>query len=141
MTPELERYFAALHARSHTARKLGYCAVSNPNWTPQPNHCHENVDYWVKAHPEAKAVRGWLIRATDGMGGYNYAAHSVIEEGGELFEITPGCEGYPFVEHPGTEKEFLTARTGRSEQWYPPPTYDPSEESDESNDNHFDGGY
>lgn len=75
------------------------------------------------------------------MGGYNYAAHSVIKEGGQLFDITPGCDGYRFVEHIGTEQEFLAARAGRNEQWYPIPTYDPAADSEQSNEKDIDSGY
>jgi hypothetical protein len=143
MKPDIEQYFAALHARRHTARKLRYRSVAESDWTPQPAQCHANVDHMVRSHPALKAVRGWLIRATDGNEGRNYAAHSVIEDHGELFDITlqsqEECDHYPFIEHVGPEDEFWTVVTICCEKWYPIP--DLQAALSEGADGGFEDGY
>jgi hypothetical protein len=105
MAPDLERYFAALHARRGTARKLRYRDVSTTGWIPKPNCCHANVDYYVCGHPELQAVRGWLIRDQSEDGACNYVAHSAFTDGRETYDITLGdqkeCNKYTFIEHFG----------------------------------------
>jgi len=56
-------------------------------------------------------------------------AHSVVEENGQLFDITPldrntPREGLVFLKHHGTEEEFLRMKTTCSNVLYPPFTYD-----------------
>ena len=84
-------------------------------WTPDENQCHRNVDWWVRANPACKAVRGWVVFD------YNqtslglvpqvlFEAHSVVEqEGGSWVDITPSrvSQRYPFLRHEGSEDEFV----------------------------------
>jgi len=125
MTPDLESYFAAVHARRDMARSLRHHDVSATGWAPKANCCHANVDYYVCGHPELRAVRGWLIRARSEDGTINYVAHSVFTDGNDLYDITLGdqseCSRYPFIEHTGSEVEFLAVRLLRCDPSYPFP--------------------
>lgn len=131
MTPDLESYFTALHARRDAVRSLIHRDVSVNGWIPKANCCHANVDYYVCGHPELRAVRGWLIRARSEDGGCNYVAHSVFTDGREFYDITlrdqTECSRYPFVEHVGSEVEFLAVRLVRCDPWYPFPIPDLTE--------------
>jgi hypothetical protein len=90
----------------------------------QRNKCHDNVDSWVQQHPERKAVRGWLFWPANEAGRYRFMAHSVVEENGELFDITPIDEnerkGLVFLKHLGTEADFEPMKTVCSDVLYPP---------------------
>jgi hypothetical protein len=114
MTPEYERYFAALHPRLKDAKPVPFVTVAIDAWNHGVNRCHENVARYAAGRPGRSAVPGWLIEATDGNGGYLVAAHSVVEEDGKLFDITPAAatsvntrgSARRFIRHDGTAEEF-----------------------------------
>jgi hypothetical protein len=65
-----------------------------------------------------------LIEATDGNEGYLLAAHSVVEEDGKLFDITPAgaTSANPnaprrFVKHSGTAKAFNDMLPEFNQHW------------------------
>jgi hypothetical protein len=106
---EPKEYFAALHARRHGALPIRHRDVSVPGWSPQQNKCHDNVDFWVKLNPHLRPVRGWMVLSEDASGHCLYEAHSIIEDNGELYDISiPGllCHGIRFLKHSGSEEDF-----------------------------------
>jgi len=98
MTPEIRDYFTSLckRAGADTAVPVSFVSVSDVGWVPSARACHANADRWASLKPARKVVRGWLIGATDGAGGYLFIAHSVVEECGELHDITP-ADSFPDV--------------------------------------------
>lgn len=89
-----------LREASKTAQPIRFRAVAFPAGSPQSHECHLNVDQFVKANPEHRAVRGWLVA---GM----LQKHSVVAApDGSLFDITPLPYRVPFFTHPGPEDEF-----------------------------------
>ena len=46
--------------------------------------CHRNVERWIGAHPDHRAVAGWLITGTG-----VFVLHSVVDTGAGLLDITP----------------------------------------------------
>ena len=93
------------------------------NWKPERAKCHANVDEWVARNPGLKAVRGWLIVGGEICGPCQYAAHSVIEEDGEFYDITLGnqreCDAYPFLKHIGIEDEFWEVEQNHRQVFWP----------------------
>lgn len=93
------------------------------------NDCHGNLDAWVKNQPETRPVRVWLFWPPNEAGQYTFMAHSVVDENGQLVDITPldpntPREGLVFLKHPGTEKDFSVIKTTCSWVLYPPFTQD-----------------
>ena len=89
MVADSNEYFRQLLQRVDQAVKVPFRAVSHEGWQPEPNKCHENVDCWVKHHPQSSAARGWMFWPSVLPGRYEFRAHSVVEEDGGLFDITP----------------------------------------------------
>lgn len=143
MTHDLESYFSALHSRRDTARPMKHRAVSTPEWTPAPAKCHANVNRLVSSDPRLTAVRGWIIISESESGACYYAAHSVIEEGGELIDITLAdqaeCDRYRFVEHIGLEDEFWAVEQICRVVWYPYPVLTLDEVGTEEPDAEYTG--
>jgi len=85
-----------------------------------PNCCHANVEAFVRASAEYQIVCGWLV----GNGRW-LMPHSVVRHtlSGQLVDITPDPSGsaFPFVEHRGTEADFVVLRQGREGGWLYPP--------------------
>jgi hypothetical protein len=70
------------------------------------------VACWIENHPETKAVRGWLFWLPNDAGQYNFMAHSVVDENGQLVDITPfdpntTREGLVFSQTPRKGGGFL----------------------------------
>ncbi len=91
-------------------------------------NCHDNAEVFVKAHPDHSVVRGWLLAGiafTSGM--YRIVAHSVVRRPGALglIDVTPlsasDRQCYRFLEHRGTEQEFLALKAKFPELYFPPP--------------------
>lgn len=127
-------YFQQLFERVNSAVKVPFRKVLLNQGEPRLNDCHGNVDCWIKTHPETKAVRGWLFWPPDATGHYRFMAHSVLDENGELIDITPidpntPPDGLVFLRHEGTEEAFSAMKTACSEVVYPPLTYDEWHES------------
>ena len=96
-------YVIALCAKLSEAAPVAQKRVKFRNGDePGSNTCHENVERWVREHPECASVRGWLVS------GLILDAHSVLAEpSGSLFDITPlSIGGLPFLRHCGSEGEF-----------------------------------
>ena len=113
-TPDPGSYFIYLYPRIERAELVRLDQnVRIGDWTPLPKVCHENVDRWCADKLGRLAVRGWLRGATGGMGSYLLISHSVVEEHGELYDITPE-DGTPigpptprwFIRHPGPKETF-----------------------------------
>jgi hypothetical protein len=127
-------YFRRLLERESLAVAVPFRAVTREVWTPKKNECHKNVDYWVEHYPGVKAVRGWLFWGPNEAQQFNLMAHSVIEEGGTLVDITPidqntPREGLRFLPHLGTEEEFIAMKTSCSQVLYPPISFEEWRES------------
>lgn len=84
--------------------------VSIGDWTPKPNECHANVNALCARDPQLKAIHGWMIVSEDDTGRCLFEAHSVIEDAGELYDITlqdqAVCDAIRFLPHVGTEDKF-----------------------------------
>lgn len=50
--------------RAEAGVRVSFIEASIGAWKPKVAECHENVDHWVKHHPECTAVRGWLAYAS-----------------------------------------------------------------------------
>jgi hypothetical protein len=84
-----------------------------------------NVDGWIATNPESKAVCGWLFWPPDETGRCTFMAHSVVDESGELVDITPidpntSRTGLLFLTHLGTEAMFSTMKISHAQVLYPP---------------------
>jgi len=125
----IETYFQSLYARRHSAARIRHRSVSIGDWVPERNRCHANVDHFVKLNQCSKAVRGWMIISEDANGRCWFEAHSVIEEQGELLDITlpdqAACNLIRFLRHVGTEEEFwkIAIDGGHRQMLYPPLTH------------------
>ena len=121
-----EDYFAALYSRRSTARPMKHRAVATAEWSPKRNQCHKNVDYCVSLYPHLKAIRGWMIVPEDECGRCWLDAHSVIEDEGELYDITLSgqaeCDCKEFLQHVGDPQEFWAVVKHCSQTSYPFPT-------------------
>jgi hypothetical protein len=118
----IESYFAELNAQRMNAPRVQFKAVKIEDWEPLPNRCHDNVDRWVAENPTRGAVRGWLIGATGGDGSTMYIAHSVVQEGDELYDITPLNPpdlSAQFLKHKGTQAEFDVLKIAWTGRFYP----------------------
>jgi len=125
VTSENSRYFEHLVESLDTAVSVPFLQVEGDRWRPQANDCHNNVDFWVAHHANCKAVRGWLFWPPNELGQYVFMAHSVIEQGGSLADITPmdpntHRDTLLFARHPGTEEQFNAMKTVCSQVFYPP---------------------
>ena len=94
-----------LHARQSEAVVVPYIERSVGDWKPSANDCHRNVDWYCAHNPKAVQVRGWMYFDLLSQ----FVAHSVVEEGGTLLDITPShaSHRYPFVRHIGNEEDFI----------------------------------
>jgi hypothetical protein len=122
-------YFQQIRERVNSAVTVPFREVQLNGGEPRLNDCHRNVDCWIKNHPEAKAVRGWLFWPQNGAGQCTFMAHSVVDENGELVDITPldpntPREGLVFLKHVGTEEDFSAMKKTCSVVLYPPATFD-----------------
>ena len=127
MACNYSKYFKRLYERRIEAVKVQFREVRFKGWQPVPNKCHDNVDHWVNCHTQSKAVRGWIFWPPDETGRCTFMAHSVVEENGELIDITPIDENTPrkglfFLTHLGSEAEFALMKTACSQVPYPPVT-------------------
>jgi hypothetical protein len=122
---EMDCYLQSLGARIGEQVEVPFKPVSAGDWKPRPRFCHENVDYWVASQSGREAVRGWLVDGTDGCDGFLVVAHSVVNEGGDLYDITPldyaPFESNPrrwFLRHNGMTEEFDAMRKSPSHWVY-----------------------
>jgi hypothetical protein len=131
---EHDIYFQRLIERLSLAAKVPFREVQLDGWEAKMNDCHGNVDFWVQHHPETKPVRGWLFWSANEAGQYLFMAHSVLEESGQLTDITPldrntPRDGLLFLKHEGTEQDFSAMKTRCSQVLYPPLAFDDWRES------------
>jgi hypothetical protein len=129
MASDYIEYFRRLYDRLPEALTVPFREVHLKDWKPALNDCHNNVDYWVKHSLGCTAVRGWIFWPADETGRCRFMAHSVVEEKGELVDITPIDRSTPretllFLMHSGTEPEFEAMKTGCSAVVYPPFTWE-----------------
>ncbi len=106
-------YFTLLHRAVPTrARVIQPRSVAIADGSaPQPHQCHNNVDRWVSEGTRRIAVRGWLVSSWTEYGGI-FDAHSVVEAGPSLFDITPlNAVNLRFIRHAGAEEDFQLLRT------------------------------
>ena len=125
MRSDYSDYFRRLSDRANAAVKVPFREVRLDGEQPKLNDCHGNVDRWVKKHPETEAVRGWLFWGANEAGQYLFMAHSILDENGQLVDITPldrntPREGLIFLEHLGTEEDFLEMKSSCAQVLYPP---------------------
>jgi hypothetical protein len=104
----------SLYERRGTGKIVPYEPWAATGWTPSEHECHSNVERFVHENRDCKAVRGWWV--FDYTYGpligrpafWRFTAHSVIEDNGRLFDITPSRaeQRYPFIRHNGPKGEF-----------------------------------
>jgi len=124
MCDEYRFYFEQLLTRMNSAVKVPFREVRFDGWEPRISDCHSNVDLWVHHHPETKPVRGWLFWPPNAAGQYTIMAHSVLEEDGQLVDITPlqrdiSRDGLLFLKQLGTEADFLAMKAAYSQVFFP----------------------
>lgn len=122
ITSEIERYFQSLQTRLAEARLVSFENVSLADWQPKPSDCHNNVDYWTTRHVGCTRVRGWLTWGEDESGSCHFIAHSVVEQDGALYDITPIDPNTPpprFVKHLGETEVFDAMQPAWSWTIYP----------------------
>lgn len=127
-------YSQQLLERVNSALTVRFREVQLSEGETKLNDCHRNVDCWVENYPETMAVRGWLFWPPNLAGQYTFMAHSVLDENGQLVDITPldpntPREGLVFLRHLGTEEDFSAMKQRCSTVLYPPPSYDEWHES------------
>jgi hypothetical protein len=127
MHQQRNTYFQQLVERVDSAVKVPFRKVRLDGVEPKLNDCHGNVHCWIRTHPETSAVRGWLFWPPDPAGRYRFMAHSVVDENGQLVDLTPIDpntlrEGLRFLRHEGAEKDFESMKIVCSEVLYPPMT-------------------
>jgi hypothetical protein len=102
-----------LYERRHEAVMVPFEARTLESGSPSYHNCHNNVDRWVREHPNDKAVRGWFVNDVNADGLWPacyFIAHSVIKDStGRLIDITPNraSQPYPFLQHDGPEDQFI----------------------------------
>ncbi len=104
---------AELYARRKEAIQVRQEQVRLGDWTPERQHCHENVDYWVAKNQSHKAVPDWLVgdHSFAGFDFFYFSVHSAVEmEDGALVDITPSEPPSPFLRHIGTDEAFEPLR-------------------------------
>lgn len=109
VTPEILSYFASLQSRIDEAKHVPFREVSMAEWQPKPAHCHENVDWWVAGRQNRTRIRGWLTWGNDEYGSCLLVAHSVVDDDGVLYDITPIDPYTPpptFLRHLGDKTSF-----------------------------------
>lgn len=112
------------------AASVPFREVRLNGWEPKRNDCHRNVDFWVRHHPEIKPVRGWLFWELNHAGQRLIMAHSILDENGQLVDITPlRRNGLLFLKHCGTEEEFSAIKTHCAQVSYPPLSFNEWQES------------
>ncbi len=122
---------------------MTYRKASSPDWSPKPNCCHENVNHYVKLNPHCTAIRGWMIMSEDADGQCLYAAHSVVEDAGKLYDITlkdqAECDGIRFLRHPGQKEVFWAIERCHKQILYPCSTPNEQEETMSARSPNFNG--
>jgi hypothetical protein len=120
---EIESYFAVLYARIGDAVEVPFERRSTPEWEPSLAECHKNAGYWAALHPYLQVVRGWFVEGPYDFGSYRLIAHSVLDDGGRLFDITPidpNSARPKFLRHIGTTEVFDAMQPRWSWLFYPP---------------------
>ena len=112
ITPKIEGHFTSLLARIGEAVEVPFEPIFG-DWQPRLAERHANTDKWVAQNPTLKAVREWLRWGEDEHGTCLLIAHSVIDDGGKLFDITPIHPNTPrpkfLIDH-GTKEAFDAAQ-------------------------------
>lgn len=129
MGNDYNEYFRGLYHRLSAAFKVPFQEVTFPGWHPKLNDCHANAKFWAANNAATTVVTGWLFWPPDIIGRCTFRAHSVIEENGQLIDITPIDKNTPrdgllFLRHVGKEDEFEQMKTVCAEVLYPPVTMD-----------------
>jgi hypothetical protein len=120
LTPASARraYETDICLRLKDAKIIPFREVAVGGWRPKVAECHENVDAWVQANPQSRAIRGWVVFASYGGDALGLTAHSIVKgPDGELFDITPmqnerDQRPLHFIAHVGDEQLFLEMRKG-----------------------------
>ena len=122
VTPAIESYFASLQSRLDEASRVPFKAVSIAEWLPLPSQCHKNVDYWIAGRLKSRRVRGWLTWGKDEAGSCLFIAHSIVDDNGILYDITPIDSNTPpliFLKHIGSREAFDAMQPTWSSSVYP----------------------
>lgn len=122
VTPAIESYFASLQSRLGEARRVPFKVVSIAEWQPQPSQCHKNVDEWIAGCHNCTRARGWLTWGKDETGSCFFIAHSIVDDNGILYDITPIAPNTPplmFLKHIGSTEAFDAMQPTWSSATYP----------------------
>ncbi len=107
---------ADIFAKGLNDHKNSAVHIANAATLLPSNKCHDNVETYLKDHPECEPVRGWLVEEFEGFTYFN--AHSVVRlKDGTLLEVTSLNRPCRFLEYSGTKEDLL--RFGNRLQ-YPP---------------------
>jgi hypothetical protein len=117
MHTKTKAYFDDVVSRSASAPVVPY--GDSPG--AESNRCHANCEALVAENSAFEVVRGWLV-----IGANYFCPHSVVREHatGRLIDITPDpstAGPLRFVEHKGTEADFIILRQGRDGGFLHPP--------------------
>lgn len=83
----------------------------NPDWLPEEQHCHANVEIWLRYSEDYRPLRGYMILEPQrrGLPGSVMPHSALIGPDGMALDITPRAYGQsflPFVLHIGTTKQW-----------------------------------
>jgi hypothetical protein len=125
---DLETYFRWIHERRRTAKPLKHRDVRAESFEAPRSKCHANVDRFVSLNANLNPVRGWMFITEDDAGHCRFEAHSVIEDNGELYDITLAdqkeCDQHPFIRHLGSDDQFFAVANDHPYLVYPTVTAD-----------------
>src|SRR5271169_2065380 len=99
---------ARIYQRLDEAVIVPFEDCSSADFSPSPTDCHHNVNRWVEANPNHRAVRGWLSFGPV-LQVLRFNAHSVVcDENRTLFDLTPSdaSQQHPFIPYEGMEEDF-----------------------------------
>ena len=77
---EREALAARLYQRLDEAVIVPFKDCASADFSLTAKNCHYNVDRWVEAHPNHRAVRGWLSFGPV-LQVHRFNAHSVVSDG------------------------------------------------------------
>lgn len=119
----VEEYFADLWTRWRRGEAKPVCYEPWP--ASRLSACHDNVDAYVREHPDCKAIRGAWVQPIGEAEGCIFHAHSVVEtSAGRRVDITPLADerqraSLAFLEHHGTGEQFEVLRTRFTQMIWP----------------------
>lgn len=77
---------------------------------------HDIAAAWVARGLGGRVIHGWMAHKQS-LNGWEFCAHSLVELGAQLLDVTYACDRHPFADprfipHPGVSRDFLALVTG-----------------------------